>query len=155
MFERAVDPFTVALDGPRYLAFIPMSPSVVSVWMDALVGAASFSAESWLEAAGAVAAENQALDFIRRLADMPEGSGGCFTFGGSNGNLSAIAVARDVAGGRRLAAVADTAHASVDNSLRLLGLDALVVPTGPTAASPARPSSRHSASRVGPTSWRS
>ena len=131
VFERAVDPFTVALDGPRYLAFIPMSPSVVSVWMDALVGAACFSAESWLEAAGAVAAENQALDFVRGLAGMPDGSGGCFTFGGSNGNLSAIAVARDVAGGRRLAAVADTAHASVENSLRLLGMEALVVPTGP------------------------
>jgi glutamate/tyrosine decarboxylase-like PLP-dependent enzyme len=132
VFARAVDPFTVALDGPRYLAFIPMSPSVASVWMDALVGASSYSAESWLEAAGAVAAENQALEFIRQLAGMPDGSGGCFTFGGSNGNLSAIAVARDVAGGRRLAAVADTAHASVDNSLRLLGLEALVVPTGPS-----------------------
>lgn len=132
VFERAVDPFTVALDGPRYLAFIPMSPSVASVWMDALVGAASYSAESWLEAAGAVAAENQALEFVRQLAGMPEGSGGCFTFGGSNGNLSAIAVARDVAGGRRIAAVADTAHASVDNSLRLLGLEPLVVPTGPS-----------------------
>jgi glutamate/tyrosine decarboxylase-like PLP-dependent enzyme len=132
VFERAVDPFTVALDGPRYLAFIPMSPSVTSVWMDALVGAASFSAESWLEAAGAVAAENQALEFVRQLAGMPTGSGGCFTFGGSNGNLSAIAVARDVAGGRRLAAVADTAHASVENSLRLLGMEALVVATGPS-----------------------
>ena len=32
--------------------------------MDAAVGATSFSAESWLEAAGAVAAENQALDWI-------------------------------------------------------------------------------------------
>lgn len=131
VFSTAVDPFTVALDGPRYLAFIPMSPSVASIWMDAVVGASSFSAESWLEAAGAVAAENQALDFLRQLAGMPEGSGGCFTFGGSNGNLSAIAVARDVAGGRRLAAVADTAHASVDNSLRLLTMEALVVPTGP------------------------
>jgi glutamate/tyrosine decarboxylase-like PLP-dependent enzyme len=130
VFERAVDPFTVALDGPRYLAFIPMSPSVSSIWMDAVVGAASFSAESWLEAAGAVAAENQVLDFVRQLAGMPEGSGGCFTFGGSNGNLSAIAVARDVADGRRVAAVADTAHASVENSLHLLGLEALVVPTG-------------------------
>ena len=130
VFERAVDPFTVALDGPRYLAFIPMSPSVAAIWMDALVGASSYSAESWMEAAGAVAAENQALDFVRQLAGMPEGSGGCFTFGGSNGNLSAIAVARDVAGGGRLAAVADTAHASVENSLRLLGLEALVVPTG-------------------------
>ena len=53
VFERAVDPFTVALDGPRYLAFIPMSPSVVSVWMDALVGAASFSAAPWRDQAAA------------------------------------------------------------------------------------------------------
>ena len=32
----------------------------------------------------------------------PRASGGAFTFGGSNGNLSALAVARDVADGRRL-----------------------------------------------------
>jgi aromatic-L-amino-acid/L-tryptophan decarboxylase len=134
LFEAAVDANTVALDGPRFLAFIPMSPAVAAIWFDALVGAASYSAESWLEAAGAVAAENQAIDFVRRLAGMPHGSGGCFTFGGSNGNLSALAVARDVAVAgqpdRRIVAVADTAHASVDNALRLLGLQPLVVPTG-------------------------
>ena len=131
VFEDAVASHTVALDGPRYLAFIPMSPAVSAVWMDAVVGATSFSAESWLEAAGAVAAENQALDWIRELAGMPVGAGGAFCSGGSIGNLSAMAVARDVAGGRRLCAVADTAHASVDNSLRLLGMEALVVATGP------------------------
>lgn len=130
-FESVVATHTVALDGPRYLAFIPMSPAVAAIWMDAVVGATSFSAESWLEAAGAVAAENQALDYIRTLAGMPVGAGGAFCSGGSIGNLSALAVGRDHAGGRRLVAVADTAHASVDNSLRLLGLDALVVPTGP------------------------
>ena len=130
MFETAVTPHTVALDGPRYLAFIPMSPSAAAIWMDCIVGASSFSAESWLEAAGAVAAENQALDYIRKLTGMPDGAGGAFCSGGSIGNLSAMAVGRDVASGRRLVAVADTAHASVDNSLRLLGLEALVVQTG-------------------------
>ena len=133
-FETAVAAHTVALDGPRYLAFIPMSPAAAAIWMDAVVGATSFSAESWLEASGAVAAENQALDWIRQLAGMPEGAGGAFCSGGSIGNLSAIAVARDVAVARdpvrRLCAVADTAHASVANSLRLLGMEALVVPTG-------------------------
>ena len=130
LFETAVAPHTLALDGPRYLAFIPMSPAAAAIWMDAVVGATSFSAESWMEAAGAVAAENQALDYLRDLADMPVGAGGAFCSGGSVGNLSAIAVGRDVAGGRRLAAVSDTAHASVDNSLRLLGMEALEVPTG-------------------------
>jgi glutamate/tyrosine decarboxylase-like PLP-dependent enzyme len=129
-FETAVKAHTVALDGPRYLGFIPMSPSTAAIWMDAVVAATSFSAESWLEAAGAVAAENQALDYLRRLAGLPDGSGGAFCSGGSVGNLSALAVGRDVAGGRRLVAVADTAHASIDNSLRLLGLEPLVVTTG-------------------------
>ena len=131
LFETAVASNTVALDGPRYLGFIPMSPAAAAIWMDAVVGATSFSAESWLEAAGAVAAENQALDYLRRIAGMPDGSGGAFCSGGSIGNLSAMAVGRDVAGKRRLVAVADTAHASVDNSLRLLGMEALLVPTGP------------------------
>jgi len=130
-FETAVASNTVALDGPRFLGLIPMSPAAAAIWMDAVVGASSFSAESWLEAAGAVAAENQALEYLRLLADMPNGAGGAFCSGGSIGNLSALAVGRDVAGGRRLVAVADTAHASIDNSLRLLGLEALVVPTGP------------------------
>jgi aromatic-L-amino-acid decarboxylase len=129
-FEHAVAAHTVALDGPRYLGFIPMSPAAAAIWMDAVVGATSFSAESWLEAAGAVAAENQALDYLRELAGMPVGSGGAFCSGGSIGNLSALAVGRDVADGRRLVAVADTAHTSVDNSLRLLGLEALEVATG-------------------------
>ena len=93
--------------------------------------AANFSAESWLEGAGAVAAENQVIELLCRAAGMPTGSAGCFMSGGSIGNLSALAVGRDGAGGRRLVAVADTAHASVDNALHLLGLEPLVVPTGP------------------------
>jgi aromatic-L-amino-acid decarboxylase len=130
-FADVLAPNNIGLDSERFLAFIPMSPSTAGVWMDALVGAASFSAESWLEGAGAVAAENQVIDLLCRAAGMPAGSAGCFMSGGSIGNLSALAVARDQAGGRRLVAVADTAHASIDNALHLLGLEPLVVPTGP------------------------
>jgi glutamate/tyrosine decarboxylase-like PLP-dependent enzyme len=61
---------------------------------------------------------------------MPDGAAGCFMSGGSIGNLSALAVGRDRAEGRRTVAVADTAHASVDNALHLLGLEPLIVPTG-------------------------
>ena len=131
VFRDAVDHHTVGLDSPRYLAFIPMAPSAAAVWMDAVVGASSYSAESWLEAAGVVAAENQVLQWLAGLAGLPAGAGGCFMSGGSIGNLSALTVARENRTGRRRVAVADTAHASVDNSLRMLGLEALVVPTGP------------------------
>ena len=130
-FEEVVAPNNIGLDSERFLAFIPLSPSVASVWMDTIVSAANFSAESWLEGAGAVAAENQVIDMLCRAAGMPPGAAGCFMSGGSIGNLSALAVGRQRAGDRRLVAVADTAHASVDNALHLLGLEPLVVPTGP------------------------
>jgi aromatic-L-amino-acid/L-tryptophan decarboxylase len=130
-FAADVAPNTVGLDSERYLAFIPVSPSAAGVWMEAVVGAATFSAESWLEAAGVVAAENQTLLWLADLFGMPASTGGCFMSGGSIGNLSALAVAREQAGERRAVAVADTAHASVGNSLRLLDLrDVVVVPTG-------------------------
>ena len=129
-FEQVVAPNNIGLDSDRFLAFIPCSPSVASVWMDTIVSAGSFPAESWLEGAGSVAAENQVLDLLCRTAGMPEGAAGCFMSGGSIGNLSALAVGRDRAEGRRAVAVADTAHASVDNALHLLGLEPLIVPTG-------------------------
>ena len=131
MFNDVMAPANIGLDSDRFLAFIPLSPSVAGVWMDAICGAANFSAESWLEGAGAVAAENQVIDLLVRTAGMPVGAAGCFMSGGSIGNLSALAVARDQAGGRRTVVMADTAHASVNNALHILGLDALVVPTGP------------------------
>jgi glutamate/tyrosine decarboxylase-like PLP-dependent enzyme len=130
-FEQVVAPNNIGLDSERFLAFIPLSPSVATVWMDAIVSAANFSAESWLEGAGAVAAENQVIELLCRAAAMPAGAAGCFISGGSIGNLSALAVGRQHAGDRRVVAVADTAHASVDNALHLLGLQSLVVPTGP------------------------
>jgi len=130
-FEQVVAPNNIGLDSDRFLAFIPLSPSVASVWMDTIVSAGSFPAESWLEGAGAVAAENQVIDLFCRTARMPEGAAGCFMSGGSIGNLSALAVGRERAEGRRKVAIADTAHASVDNALHLLGLEALIVPTGP------------------------
>ena len=130
-FAQVVVPNNIGLDSERFLAFIPLSPSVASVWMDTIVSAGSFPAESWLEGAGAVAAENQVIDLLCRAAGMPAGAAGCFMSGGSIGNLSALAVGRERAGGRRLVAVADTTHASVDNALHILGLEPLVVPTGP------------------------
>jgi glutamate/tyrosine decarboxylase-like PLP-dependent enzyme len=134
-FDAVVAPATIGLDSPRFLAFIPAAPTAVSALFDAIVSASSFSGESWLEAAGAVHAENEVLRFLADLAGLPRTAGGCFVSGGSAGNLSALAVARDTAAprekGERWVAVADTTHSSVANALTLLGLRALVVPTPP------------------------
>ncbi len=75
---------------------------------------------SWLEGAGAVWAENQALRWIADLAGMPASAGGVFVAGGTAGNLSALVTARHAAGARsdgrparwRLAA-SGSAHSSV------------------------------------------
>ena len=120
---------TVGIDSERFLAFIPVSPSAAAAWADAIVGTTSVAAESWLEAAGAVAAENQVLQLFAAAAGMPTGAGGCFMSGGSIGNLSALAVAREQHPDRPVVAVADSAHASIHNTLHLLGLRSLVVPT--------------------------
>ena len=58
-------------------------------------------ATSWLEAAGTVYAENQALRWVADLVGLPEGAGGCFASGGTMGNLSALIAGRDQAIRRR------------------------------------------------------
>ena len=128
-FVDVVAEHTYDLDGPRFLAFIPMAPAASAVWIDAAVGAASFSAESWLEAAGAVAAENQALEFLADLSGLPVTSGGAFCSGGSLGNLSALAVARDAGPHGAVCVVADTAHSSVLRANHLIGVGTEVVAT--------------------------
>ena len=62
---------------------------------DMVVGASSVYGGSWLEGAGAVFAENQALRWIADLAGLPAGAGGVFVPGGTVGNLSALVAARD------------------------------------------------------------
>ncbi len=127
----------VSCDSPRFLSFIPAAPTKAALLFDMFVSCSSLHGTSWLEAAGAVVAENQALDVIARTAGLPPGAGGCFVAGGSAGNLSALVVARDTAGYRRggpgpsrpLIAISDEAHSSVAKALHVIGVEALVIPT--------------------------
>ncbi len=127
----------VSCDSPRFLSFIPAAPTKAALLFDMFVSCSSLHGTSWLEAAGAVVAENQALDVIARTAGLPSGAGGCFVAGGSAGNLSALVVARDTAGHRRggsgpsrpLIAISDEAHSSVGKALHVIGVEALVIPT--------------------------
>jgi glutamate/tyrosine decarboxylase-like PLP-dependent enzyme len=129
-------PNNVALDDRRFLAYIPAAPATTAALFDAVVGAFSFSGESWQEAGAAIAAEHAALDWLRRLAGLPAGAAGCFVSGGSAGNLSGLAVARDEwrrrhpdDADRSLAvACAPSAHSSVRSAARLLDLDLVEVP---------------------------
>jgi aromatic-L-amino-acid/L-tryptophan decarboxylase len=138
VYSSVIAPSIISADSPRFLGFIPAAPTKASLLFDMLVSCASIQGISWLEASGAIAAENTVLRLIAAEAGLPETAGGCFVSGGSAGNLSTIAVARETAkrrlgsaaSGRRLRViVGGDAHSSIVNTLRLLEMDALVVET--------------------------
>jgi aromatic-L-amino-acid decarboxylase len=131
----------VSIDSPRFLSFIPAAPTKAALLFDMVVSCSSLNGTSWLLAAGAVAAENQALGVLAELAGLPPEAGGTFVSGGSAANLSALLVARDTAsaphgpmagsppGIRPRVAVSAEAHSSVVKAVHILGADLLVVPT--------------------------
>jgi glutamate/tyrosine decarboxylase-like PLP-dependent enzyme len=137
IYSSVIAPSVISADSPRFLGFIPAAPTKASLLFDMLVSCASIQGISWLEASGAIAAENTVLRVIADEAGLPHGAGGCFVSGGSAGNLSALATARETAkrraGGagptRWRVVVGGDAHSSISNTLRLLEMDALVIET--------------------------
>ena len=125
----------ISIDSPRFLAFIPNAPTKNSLLFDMVVACSGLNGTSWLESAGAVVAENQALEFLAERAGMPRGSGGAFVSGGSSGNLSALTVGRDVGRARRpdvaphelRYAISADAHSSIGKALHVLGIEPLLV----------------------------
>jgi aromatic-L-amino-acid/L-tryptophan decarboxylase len=137
VYTSMLAPAVISADSPRFLGFIPAAPTKASLLFDMLISCASIQGISWLEAAGAIHAENQVLRLIADRAGLPETAGGCFVSGGSAGNLSALVVARETAKGRDgsgrsrrwRVAVGSDAHSSIVNTLRILEMDALTVKT--------------------------
>ena len=131
-------PTVLSADSPRMFAFIPSAPTKASLLFDMVVSAASLQGISWLEAAGAVMAENQALRVLADAAGLPPRAGGVFVSGGSAANLSALVVARESArrqgrlpaGAPPEVVVSDQAHSSIAQTLMITGMRARVVPTG-------------------------
>ncbi len=132
LFAERVVTSVISCDSPRFLAFVPAAPTKASLLFDMVVSASSLQGTSWLEASGAVMAENQALRFLADMAGMPAEAGGCFVSGGSAANLSALVVARDW-GRARLGrqhvrvAISEEAHSSVGKALHILGTGVLTV----------------------------
>jgi len=136
LWEDVLAPACLSTDNPRYLSFIPAAPTKAAAAFDMLVGASSIYAGSWLEGAGAVFAENQALGWLASLAGLPEGAGGVFVQGGTIGNLSALVAARAAAQHRRRSRPArwavlltDETHSSVKHSLEsVMDVDVVLIP---------------------------
>ena len=136
VWASVMAPAVISADSPRFLGFIPAAPTKASLLFDMLISCASIQGISWLEAAGAIHAENLVLRLIADRAGLPQTAGGCFVSGGSAGNLSALVVAREVAkrkagpgpaGRRWRVAVSQDAHSSITNTLRICEMDPLIV----------------------------
>ena len=94
IFTEKLAPACISVDHPLFLSFVPGAPTESSVLFDLVVAASNIYGGSWLEGAGAVFAENQALQWLINLAGLPETAGGVFVSGGTAGNLSALIAAR-------------------------------------------------------------
>jgi len=140
LWDEVLAPACLSVDHPRYLSFIPGAPSKAAAAFDMLVGASSVYGGSWLEGAGAVFAENQALRWIADLVGLPAEAGGVFVQGGTIGNLSALVAAREAArharrqDGRPLPSrwsvlVTGETHSSVKHGLEVvMDVDLVAVP---------------------------
>ena len=135
LFKDVLAPACISTDHPRYLAFIPSAPTEAANLFDLVVGASALYGGSWLEGAGAVFAENQALRWISDLAGLPESSGGVFVQGGTIGNLSALVAARNHARTlftdvtRWVVACSGEAHSSIQSAADVMDVEVLKVAT--------------------------
>lgn len=136
-YVNELAPSCISVDHPRHLSFVPAAPSEASVIFDMVVSASGVYGGSWLEASGAVYAENQVLRWLADLAGLPASAGGTFVSGGTAGNLSALIAARyrwrARANGRHdrtrgLMVASKGAHSSVAQAARAMDCDVLDIP---------------------------
>lgn len=137
-FVDELAPSCISVDHPLFLSFVPGAPTESSVLFDLVVAASNIYGGSWLEGAGAVYAENEALRWISDLAGMPTSAGGVFVSGGTAGNLSALLAARwrwrKRANGafdavRPIIVTSVGAHSSVGQAARVMDAEVVTVST--------------------------
>ena len=133
VFTNVLAKACISTDHPRNLAFIPSAPSEYANLFDLVVGASALYGGSWQEGAGAVFAENQAIQWLIDLAGLPESAGGVFVQGGTIGNLSALVVARAEARKRQgnperwVIACSEEAHSSIVSAANVMDVEVLKV----------------------------
>jgi glutamate/tyrosine decarboxylase-like PLP-dependent enzyme len=124
----------VQIDHPRHLSFVPASPTRAAIMFDLVTSASSIHGAYWMEGAGGIFCENEAMRWIVSLTGMPEGTFGVFTSGGTAANLSAIVTAREhwredetYAREKGLVITSSGAHSSIKAMAKVADVDILLV----------------------------
>jgi glutamate/tyrosine decarboxylase-like PLP-dependent enzyme len=110
-------------DHPRYFARVPGPSSYAGVLGDWLGTGFNVIAASWAGSSGPSTVELVALDWLRQLLGLPEGTEGILMSGGSLSNMTALAAARAHLG-CGVAYLSDQTHASIPRALTALGFPA-------------------------------
>ena len=131
VFRTSVAPTAIPPDHPRFLAFIPGTPTVAAALADMQLSAAMIYGGSYLEGGRAVEAEDATVRWLADLAGFPSTAGGTFVSGGSIANLSALVALRG--GGpeahrRRVVIAGASAHSSMAAAAHIMGCDLVTAP---------------------------
>lgn len=137
LWKKHLTKSNVPIDHPRHLAFVPASPTRAAVMFDLVTSASSIHGAYWMEGAGGIFCENEAMRWIVSLIGLPEGAFGVFTSGGTAANLSAIVTAREhwrslneqhkVEKGLIVTSIG--AHSSIKAMAKVADIDVLLVDT--------------------------
>jgi L-2,4-diaminobutyrate decarboxylase len=137
VFREVLIKASIPIDHPRHLAFVPASPTRSAVLFDLVTSAASVHGAFWLEGAGCIFAENQAMEWLVSLTGMPPPAFGVFTSGGTEANLSAMVAAREYwrsvdpgkATSRGIVITSNGAHSSIKAMAKVIDADVLMIET--------------------------
>lgn len=137
LFRDVLVKASVSIDHPRHLAFVPASPTRAAVMFDLVTSAASVHGAFWLEGAGLIFAEMQAMEWLVSLTGMPAPAFGVFTSGGTEANLSAMVAAREhwrriqpvMARERGIVIASNGAHSSISAMAKVIDADIHLIET--------------------------
>lgn len=135
LFRDVLVKATVPIDHPRHLAFVPAAPTRAAIMFDLVTSASSIHGAYWMEGAGGIFCENQAMKWLVSLTGLPISAFGVFTSGGTAANLSAMVAAReewrnrntDHIGKKGLLCTSSGAHSSVQAMARVMDADLLLI----------------------------
>jgi len=123
--ERDVLPFASRDGHPRSFGFVPFAGTWPGALGDLIGSGCNLYAGSWMESAGASQVELEVLGWFKDWIGYPPDAAGSLVSGGSAGNLTALACAREaLAGSMRddlVLYVSDQAHSSIARAARILG----------------------------------
>ncbi|WP_298504755.1 aminotransferase class V-fold PLP-dependent enzyme [uncultured Maribacter sp.] len=136
IFKEVLIKATVPIDHPRHLAFVPASPTRAAIMFDLVTSASSIHGAYWMEGAGGIFAENEAMKWLVSLTGLPENAFGVFTSGGTAANLSAMVAARENwrkdpenVNKKGLIVTSVGAHSSIKSMAKVIDADVVLVPT--------------------------